>query len=262
MSNDLQLFLNDYVGKKFNSYEDFETYKQEILYLYNKKLNQEILRFPPNFWAGEDGLLNARIIIDFIITELLQEDVKNIPQLITTRMLREFCLTGLESYHSGYFDLIRTIYPNVFNIGEFKILPRNFWSRPDKYKLAKELIRYNLDLQGLTIDDVCSVNYKDFFYRNNMYTMYIDVFNRKALDAFNCAFEGEHIFMKEDLKCIYKWNDDELCYKVINKTLKELNICIDELMDKTIRKSEYKSIMCRFKNMANLKEFYNSYKSK
>lgn len=260
MESTLLKLLESFKGKRLESYIDYDTYKQEILYLYKKKLNDEIPKLPNGFWAGEDGLINSRIVIDYVIEEILHMKIEDMPDILNHTFFRTHMLSGIARQHNSSVDLIMTLYPGMFNLYEFKISPRHMWDREDKFDIARGLIQHNLDKYGYTVDDIYNVSWAEFFIYDNMANMYKKLFNNDVIKALNFTFEGI-VIKREDIMQIGKWNDDTLCYEVINKLLKITNKDIDELLLEDIKKFNYYSLVTRrFKNIKNVKVFYKNYK--
>lgn len=260
MDTTLQNLLNSFQNNRFESYEAFETYRQEILYIYKKRLNDEIATVPKEFWSSEDGLINSRIVIDYIVEDILGKNIEDIPKLLNFTFFKTHKLVGLYKQHSCSVDLIQTIYPGKFNIGEFCTCPKNLWERPERYILAKELIRYNIDKYGYSIEDLYDINWTSFFHNNNMSNMFKKLFEEDAFKTLNFAFEGEYVFKKEDMKRIRKWHEDEVCFVAINKLLSELEKDIDNILANDFKRSGYSGMVSeRFKTLENLKDFYRDY---
>ena len=55
-----------YVGTRFDSTRDFSTYRDEILLIYKNVLDETIPKYPRLFFHGEDGLINAYLILSYV----------------------------------------------------------------------------------------------------------------------------------------------------------------------------------------------------
>jgi len=256
MDSTLITLLDSFKNKRFESYDLFDNYKQEILYLYKSKLNDEIKSLPNGFWVGEDGLVNSRIVIDYIVLEILGKSLKDLPDILDSKFFKEHMLSGLLKYHKNTVELIMEIYPEMFHMFEFKVCPDGLWKRPNKFESARNLINYNLEKFGYSDKDIYTVNWGSFFGRNNMSNMYHELFDGDIFKILEFTFEGT-VIKKEDIVYKGKWDDDELCYKVVNEMIERLNKDIDSLTINDIKRSDYYSmVICRFKTVENVKKFY------
>lgn len=262
METTLEKLLGSFEGKRFESYELFENYRQEILYIYKRRLNDEISRFPREFWTGEDGLINCRIIIDYLIIDVLGKEIKDIPFLVKFEFLKAHKLVCINNYYESKVDFLMSIYPGSFNLFDFKENSRYLWDKPNKFEIARQLISYNIKKQGYTKKDIYEVHWGDFFNSGNMTTMYKKLFDGDVVKILEFYFEGIEI-KKEKIRFVGKWNDDEICYNAIVNLLKNLDKDIDSLVRKDIQENQLQSIAtCRFKNIKNIKEFYREYEKK
>jgi len=256
MEDTLIALLDSFEDKRFESYRLFENYKEETLYLYKQKLNGERDRYPRGFWKGEDGRAHTRIIIDYIVEEVLGKELKDLPQILNQDFFKNNGIGGLLVYQGSSIEIIMDVYPDMFNLFEFKICPAGLWKRPDRFELARGLVDYNLEKFGYTEKDIYSVKWGKFFNYNNMANMYRLLFDGEMMKMLTFAFEGIDI-IKENIPYNGKWDDDDICYIAINKIVKSKKKKIESLLLDDIKLSKYTSmIKCRFKSIENIKEFY------
>ncbi len=260
MEDTLQKLLESFEDKRLESYVDFENYRQEILYMYKKKLNDEIQRLPDGFWYGNDGLINSRIIIDYVIIEILHKELKDIPDILDHAFFRTHMLSGIARQHSSTVNLIMTIYPGMFNLYRFKVSPRHMWEKEDRFDIARKLIQHNMDKYKYTVNDIYNVSWADFFIHDNMGNMFKKLFNGDVIKALNFYFQDEEI-RKEDIQKIDKWEDDKTCYDAISTILINAKKDIKNLLLSDIKDNNYYSLVTsRFKSIKKVKEFYKEYK--
>jgi len=260
MDSTLETLLESFKDKRFESYDLFDSYREEILYLYKLRLNDEILKLPFGFWKGEDGLINSRIIIDYIVIEIMNRKLEDIPEILNSKFFKDNMIASLLVYHQTVVELALAVYPGMFNMFDFKMCPKNIWTRPDKYESARKLINYNLEKLRYTFDDIYTVSWAKFFDYNKMANMRNILFEDKNMKVLEFAFEGKEI-RKEDIVFVGKWNDDKTCYIAINKVLVKIDKDIDDLVMNDMRRSSYfNMINSRFESFENLVEFYKRYK--
>ena len=245
MESTLKILLNSLEGKKFKNYEFFNTYRQEVWYIYKRRLTNETTTFPRNFWVGNDGLINSRIIIDYIILFILRKKIEDIPKIINNNFFRTHKISGLRRQHTGIIDLLMTIYPGMFDFYDFKIKSRNIWDREDKFEVAEKLIRHNMEKYKYTKNDIYNVNWGFFFNHYGMGNMYQKLFKGNVIEALNFIFKGDPVIRIEDIRQLGKWSDDKVCFNVIDAVLKSLDKRIDNLYLNDIKKLGYMSIVVR-----------------
>lgn len=251
-----QFFKEKYISNRFESWQSFKEYKDEVLYIYKQVLSGE-RNFPPYFWVGADGIINVRIVLDYAL-ELMGISIDDIPKYTLEQILHENKLAGILRYYrgKGKYDFFNTIYQDKFTREDFR--KKSIYEDID---YAKNLIRKEIINMGYKPEDLYNLKLNQWLYNNSKMLRAVKLaFNNNIIEALNNAFEGEFVFEKFRFKTLRKQFVDEDFYKMIDYILKRDNKTINELWRNDLREFRVLLPNERFRDIKDVREFYKNYK--
>lgn len=115
--------------------------------LYQKILDGQIRRFPPNYWKQSGVEEVASEITRYFIEKILKWNEKDIKEKTSELIFRKYKLSGMLEgvFDRSPFKAINNAYPNKFKAFEFNCVPRGYWANMDN---IEEALNYLLIKSG------------------------------------------------------------------------------------------------------------------
>jgi len=156
--------------KRMETHSDI--YEGNRLNLYKQLLNGEIDRMPDGFISNikleETGEL-VRCMIDEMIKNNDIDNIDKVPSKLRKEHFQKYKLSKMSDVF-GTYDLIENAYPNKWNVLEFHMLPKDFWSKEDNQRKAINHLFIKLVEEGVakSLSEVPKKLSRKIFYDNKM----------------------------------------------------------------------------------------------
>ena len=145
----------------------------------NKFKEWEFKLVPQGFWTKEKGIEAVK----WLVEEKLKLSDEELKEQLSGKLFVDNGLGGLlyNNFNNSPYLAINTAYPNKFKEWEFKLVPRNFWTKEKGIEATKWLVEEKLKLSDSDLKRGLS---RKLFYDNGLRGMLMTCFDcsyKKAL---------------------------------------------------------------------------------
>lgn len=190
-----------------------------VSFVYTDIKEWELNCTPLNYWTKEKCLEVTKEIIQ---RENL--DPKNINNKLLLNIFKKYKVTMIGFIYSGEtYNLINTLYPNLFKIWEYQKVPKEYWS----IETGKEAVIWLLEkkLKWTDADIIQKYNYS-VYTKNGLAGMLNTIFECSPYKAIDAAYPGK--YKPEDFNNvpINYWTEEKatIAFKDLLKNLTEEDI--------------------------------------
>jgi len=227
-----------YAGTKFDSVTSFETYRDEILLIYKNKLDGTIQRYPHFFFHGEDGLINAYIILTYVFFEIKQvENFDEIYDFYKRGFFETYKINGIITYFGSLSNALNEIYgKNTFDLEAYLTKNKSgtnlkeYHEKTDKKEYYRNKLLDVLNEENISQEKIPEYVTSLFLSKHGL--EYGERFFKGFFNYIDYVFPG--IFKKEDIVKTNKTYDQ--FYNNIDTILKNENILINDITKSLLEK--------------------------
>lgn len=235
MDNVYNSLYNRYKNSKFNSYESFNTYKEEVLYLFKQRLNDEVPSFPKYYFYGDDGIAHIYIILNYILFELNNfTNFNDLYKIYNIGFFKKYKLMTLLKYYDSIEDIFTIAFPDKsFDIYEFlKYNPRASGSKSfkllsieDKQLLIKKRFLECIAADNISLNEIPNIINIKYLIKNRIAWGWRQYFDSNLFELIDFVYPN--IFQPSQfIKRVQTYNE---YYNSIKAILTDNNITIYDL---------------------------------
>ena len=152
----------------------------------NKFKEWEFNASPKNFWNREKSIEATK----WLVEEKLKLSDKELTEQLSGKLFEDNGLGGMLNicFNNSPYQAINTAYPNKFKEWEFKLVPKNFWTKEKGVEATKWLVEEKLKLSDKELTEQLSGKlYED----NGLGGMLDTCFNDSPYQAINTAYPNK-----------------------------------------------------------------------
>lgn len=244
--------------------------KNELIEIYNKRLNGEIKTFPNIF---KNNLENLKIISIYLFEDILNYTIDDIYENLNEKFLIKYKIVHIvKGYFRSFVDFIQFVYPNKkIYVWFFKLGARNYISNDEIIKTSVEFLikKYNLSIEDVykgkitrkiiqenKLDSILSSRFNGSI--NEYFKWYYDNYTNNIFDIYLCDNKPVNFYTKDICIKIIKDNySNNLGFNENDYSKKNKNIIIKNFNLKTLNSILSYTTYSKFLG----KTIYNVFKS-
>ena len=200
----------------------------------NKFKEWEFKKVPLNFWTKEKSIEATK----WLVEEKLKLSDEELKEKLSLKLFTSNGLVGMlySCFNNSPYQAINTVYPNKFKEWEFKLVPRNFWTKEKSIEATKWLVEEKLKLSDEELKENFSFK---LFASNGLSGMLKACFHNSPYQAINTVYPNK--FKEWEFNSVPKnfWTKEKGIEATRWLIEEKLKLSDEELKEKLNRKSFY-----------------------